>query len=133
LLQLKWGNEGVCFLRGECTYLYTKLYRLLLQKTVIQHNFLSLKPKISQFTDLFIYSTNYMTTQVFLTSIFKFREVLYILSNSQFAEAKIKKIKSLCLSAPYAVKIRGVVEVQIYISLPSRLEGGGLSSSHRGQ
>jgi hypothetical protein len=70
-----------------------------------------------------------MNTLAFLTSIFQFREVLYILSTSQFAEAKMK-INLLCLAAPYVVKTHGVVEVQIYTSLPSRLDGGDLSSSH---
>jgi hypothetical protein len=58
---------------------------------------------------------------------------VYILSVSKFAEAKIKKIQSLCLSAPYAVKTHGVVEVQTYTSLPSKLDGGGLPSSYCGK
>jgi hypothetical protein len=126
-LQFHWGNEDSYFLRGECTYLYIKLHRLLPQKTVIQPNFLSSEPKISPFTKLFIYITNYMTTHAFLTTIFQFREVPYILSTPQFAEAKMN-INLLCLAAPYAVKTHGVVKT--YTPLPSRLDAGGLSSLH---
>lgn len=63
-----------------------------------------------------------MTAYVSLTSKFQFREVLYILSTSQFAEAKMKKIKWLCLSAPYAVKTHGVVEAgrrKVIILMPT--------------